>query len=77
MKVERGIEARVAMDIVRPPERKRRVGPVCVVLHAPDDLRADALEACKGVLEDFCTVTASVRQGIEVDVSLEADQSTG
>lgn len=71
VKVESGVEARVTMDIVRTPERRLRVGKVGVVLVAPEALRADALAACKDVFEDFCTVTASVRAGIEIDVSIE------
>ncbi len=71
VKVDHGIEARVSMDVVRTAERRLRVGQVRVVLHAPEEIRADALEACRGVFEDFCTVTASVRRGIEIDVSIE------
>jgi len=28
------------------------------------------LERCRGLFEDFCIVTASVREGVKVDVEL-------
>lgn len=72
VRVERGIEARVHMEIVRTPERRLRVGRVKVHLVPPPDIEPAALEACRGAFEDFCIVTASVRQGIAVDVELGA-----
>ena len=33
---------------------------------------APKLERCRGLFEDFCTVSASVRQGIPIDVRIEA-----
>jgi uncharacterized OsmC-like protein len=35
------------------------------------------LERCKGLFEDFCTVTASVRQGIPVQVSVTPSPGVG
>lgn len=69
--VAHGIEARVSMDIVRTVDRRLRIGPVRVALHVPEGVPPDALEACRGVFEDFCTVTASVRRGIDVAVEIE------
>ncbi len=51
-------------------ERKRlRVGKVNVVLYPPPGSAA-ALARCKDELEDFCVVTQSVRDGIDVEVTL-------
>lgn len=70
-KVERGIGARVDMQLVRTPERRLRIGPVKVTLLLPDGIPAEALDACRETFEDFCTVTASVRRGIDVEVAIE------
>lgn len=70
-KIERGIEARVNVDIVRTPEKRLRVGKVRVALKVPPGVDAEALRACESTFEDFCTVTASVRAGIEVETTLE------
>jgi len=71
VKVAHGMVATVAMDIVRTPERRLRIGEVRVALRAPSDIPAEALAACREVFEEFCTVTASVRRGIDVKVTLE------
>jgi len=71
VKVAHGVVATVSMDIVRTPERGLRIGQVRVGLRAPGDVPSEALEACREVFEDFCTVTASVRRGIDVSVTLE------
>lgn len=70
VKLERGVEANVAMQIVRTPERRLRIGPVKVTLRLPEGVPSEAIEACRGTFEDFCTVTASVRRGIDVEVAI-------
>ena len=67
-----GVTADVDVEIVRNEQRRLRVGKVSVTLHtdlAPDD---PALTSCLGAFEDFCIVTQSVRQGIEVAVQVQA-----
>lgn len=71
VKVERGLTARVDMAIVRTPERRLRIGHVKVTLRVPEGVAPEALAECRGTFEDFCTVTASVRRGIDVEVALE------
>jgi uncharacterized OsmC-like protein len=66
-----GITADVDVEIVRNEQRRLRIGKVNVTLHtdvAPDD---PALTSCLGTFEDFCIVTQSVRQGIEVNVQVQ------
>jgi uncharacterized OsmC-like protein len=69
--IEQGIEARVDMQVVRTPERRLRIGHVKVTLRVPEGVPAGALADCRGAFEDFCTVTASVRRGIDVEVTIE------
>lgn len=70
VKVEQGIEATVDMQIVRTPERRLRIGRVKVTLRVPAGVSTEAVDGCRDLFEDFCTVTASVRHGIEIDVAL-------
>ena len=67
-----GLGATVDMDIVRTAERRLRIGHVQVTLKVPPEVPADALDACRGTFEDFCTVTASIRRGIDVSVVIES-----
>lgn len=58
--------------IVRNEQGRFRIGGISVRLEpgiAPADW--DRSKRCREIFEDFCTVTESVRHGIEVDVSLE------
>jgi uncharacterized OsmC-like protein len=71
-KIAHGVEARVHLEIVRNEDRRLRVGHVRVHLKVPPDVAPEALEACRGSFEDFCTVTSSVRHGIDVEVVLES-----
>lgn len=70
VKVEHGLSAQVSLEIVRTPEKRLRVGKVKVALVAPPEVPIEALDACRDVFEDFCTVTASVRHGIDVEVDV-------
>jgi len=36
-----------------------------------DGVDAEKLERCKGIFQDFCIVSASVREGIKIDVEVE------
>lgn len=68
----RGFEGEVWTTMVRDPNGRLRVGAMGVRL-APTvtpDVRAK-MGRCLELFEDFCTVTQSVRRGIEVAVSVE------
>jgi len=41
-----------------------------------DEDSKEKLDKCKGIFEDFCIVTASVRDGIKVDVSVSREAAT-
>lgn len=62
------VAADVSVEIVRNDKKRLRIGKIDVALHAPLPPDHPALAACRGTFEDFCIVTASVRQGIPVDV---------
>jgi uncharacterized OsmC-like protein len=63
------VHADVDVEMVRNDAKRLRVGQVTVGLSAAG-ADAEALAACAPVFEDFCTVTQSVREGIDVRVVL-------
>ena len=67
-----GVTASVHMDIVRNPQKRLRIGKVSVQINAPIAADDPALTSCLTLFEDFCVVTQSVRDGIEVDVKVNA-----
>jgi uncharacterized OsmC-like protein len=67
-----GMRADVKVEVVRNENRRLRIGRLEVALD-PGVLAGDDLEKAKkaaAVFEDFCTITASVRQGIPIDVTV-------
>lgn len=68
----RGMSVDVRGTIVRNEQGRFRIGKVDVRL-APDVAAEDQarMERCLGVFEDFCIVTQSVRNGLQVDVAVE------
>jgi uncharacterized OsmC-like protein len=67
-----GLSARVTTHVARNEKGRLRITGIDVVLE-PTVPAADAgrLARCEELFEEFCTVTASVRQGIPVNVSVE------
>jgi organic hydroperoxide reductase OsmC/OhrA len=70
-KVPVGVTTRVHVEIVRNEHKRLRIGKVRVDLHTPPGIDAAAMQKCLPAFEDFCTVTASIREGIDVDVKVE------
>lgn len=71
-----GITSEVNVELVRNEKKRLRVGRVDVTLHpkiAADDA---ALAACLSTFEDFCVVTQSVREGVDVHVSVVPDSGS-
>ena len=66
-----GVSADVDVEIVRNELRRLRVGKVNVTLRTNLPANDPALEKCLSTFEDFCIVTQSVRQGIDVAVHVE------
>ncbi len=68
----KGIRADVKAQSIRNDRRRLRIGRVEVTIR-PDLEEEDRRKAarCLALFEDFCTVTASIREGIDVDVKVE------
>jgi uncharacterized OsmC-like protein len=71
--VTSGVSADVDVEIVRNERRRLRIGKVDVTLHTKLPADHPALKGCLATFEDFCIVTQSVRQGIDVAVRVQAD----
>lgn len=67
-----GIKTKVHVEIVRNEHKRLRIGRVGVTLVTPPGVDDAALQKCLPLFEDFCTVTASIRQGIDVDVAVQS-----
>ena len=63
------LKANVTATLARNDRGRWRVAKLDVQLEV-DAKDADKLERCKGLFEDFCIVTESVRAGIPVDVTI-------
>jgi organic hydroperoxide reductase OsmC/OhrA len=68
-----GIHSDVRVQIVRTENKRLRIGAVDVVLHPRIAADSEALAKCLGSFEDFCVVTQSVRQGLDVRVRVEPE----
>lgn len=67
-----GMDARVDGELVRNERGRLRIGNVRVKLEprVPPEQR-ERMERCVGLFEDFCIVTQSVRDGIDVSVDVQ------
>ncbi len=68
-----GLRTEAKVQIVRNEQRRLRIGKVDVVLHPKVAAGTEALVKCLPTFEDFCTVTQSIRHGIDVGVSVEPE----
>lgn len=68
------VSADVDVEIVRNDARRLRVGKVNVTLHTTLAADDPLLAGCLSTFEDFCVVTQSVRQGIDVAVKVVGAQ---
>ncbi|MDZ7752169.1 MAG: OsmC family protein [Gammaproteobacteria bacterium] len=65
------IRTRVTCRLVRNEKKRLRIGGLEVRLQLGEDAaRANRLARCLDLFEDFCVVTASVRQGVPVTVEV-------
>jgi organic hydroperoxide reductase OsmC/OhrA len=63
------LAAEVTVELVRNENRRLRIGHVDVQLH-PSLPSSDVLDECIRSFEDFCVVTQSVREGLDVRVTV-------
>jgi uncharacterized OsmC-like protein len=69
----KGLRAKVAGELVRNDKGRMRIRTVKVTLHPTlDGVPPDRMARCIELFEDFCVVTQSVRDGIDVQVAVEA-----
>lgn len=66
-----GLASDVHVELVRNENRRLRIGKIEVHLHPKLPPDHPALTACLGAFEDFCVVTQSVREGLDVRVAVE------
>ena len=70
-----GLSADVETRLVRNERGRWRIDGIKVDLNAVADEENDkSTERCRELYEDFCIVTSSVRQGIDVDVNLNINR---
>jgi len=66
------ISTDVETSLVRNERGRWRIGEIKVRLNiSVDDSDKEKLQRCKALFEDFCIVTASVKEGVKVDVELK------
>jgi uncharacterized OsmC-like protein len=68
-----GVRSEVRVQIVRNENKRLRIGRVDVTLRPRIEADSEALAKCLGQFEDFCVVTQSVRQGLDVHVAVEPE----
>lgn len=68
-----GLRTRVVGSYRRNERNRLRIGALEVELVLDTPASREQLEKCLGLFEDFCVVTATVRQGLEVRVRVVDD----
>lgn len=66
-----GISSKVHVELVRNADKRLRIGKVRVRLMPKLGQDGERYAKCLETFEDFCVVTQSVRQGLDVDVAVE------
>jgi uncharacterized OsmC-like protein len=67
-----GIDTDVETSLSRNEKGRWRITEIKVRMKSKNsNFDREKLERCKGLFEDFCIVTASVREGVKVNVELE------
>jgi uncharacterized OsmC-like protein len=65
------MRADVETSLIRNEKSRWRVAGIKVDMKVDmNDIDKEKLERCKGIFEDFCIVTESVREGIKIDVQV-------
>jgi organic hydroperoxide reductase OsmC/OhrA len=66
-----GLAAELTVTLVRNEQKRLRIGSIDVRLHPKLAEDTAAYRGCLDAFEDFCVVTQSVREGLEVRVQVE------
>ncbi len=68
---DHSLRAEATCTLVRNPQKRLRIGGLDVKLVISDELSGSKrFERCKTLFEDFCVVSASIREGIPIAVSV-------
>jgi uncharacterized OsmC-like protein len=68
--IVQGLRADVKVELVRNAQRRLRIGRIDVRIQPATPLPEDALADCLATFEEFCVVTQSVREGLDVRVEV-------
>jgi uncharacterized OsmC-like protein len=71
------VSADVHVELVRNERKRLRIGQVAVELRPKGAVGEAVLQRCLHDFEDFCIVTQSVRQGLDIRVAVLPEPSTG
>ena len=72
---ENSLRAEATATMVRTENKRLRIGGMDVRLIVNDELAGSKrFDRCKDLFEDFCIVSASIRQGIPIKVSVEDEK---
>ena len=67
-----GIETDVETSLARNERGRWRIAGIKVKMKPTvSEIGQEKFERCRGLFEDFCIVTASVKEGVKVDVEIE------
>ncbi|MBP9113074.1 MAG: OsmC family protein [Polyangiaceae bacterium] len=66
----KGLRSEVKVELIRNDRKRLRIGHIEVTIHPGSDIPKDVLDACLSTFEDFCVVTQSVREGLDVKVNV-------
>lgn len=72
-----GLRSEVKVQLARNEHKRLRIGRVEVAIRPRDPIPQETLDACLATFEDFCVVTQSVRDGIDVAVKVERPSAGG
>jgi uncharacterized OsmC-like protein len=75
--VVNGLRSEVRVQLVRNESKRLRIGNVEVSIHPQAPIPDEAMDACLKMFEDFCVVTQSVREGIDVKVNVSRPSTAG
>jgi organic hydroperoxide reductase OsmC/OhrA len=71
----RSLRTEATCIMIRNEKKRLRIGGMEVKLIAGDELiHSKRFDRCKTLFEDFCVVSASIREGIPIKVSVEDEQ---